>query len=60
MKWKVTTQKETIEVEAQRALIVDGGTLCFVDEREQIVRAFAPGAWIECVQTERGNVGYMR
>lgn len=60
MKWKVTTLNDTVEIEAHRAIIADSGVLCFCDNKEQIERAFAPGAWQECVLVERESVGYKR
>jgi hypothetical protein len=39
-------------VEAEYVTFNDSGVACFVDSRNKLVRAFAPGAWREVVRLE--------
>lgn len=57
-KWKITTPKGEVLVEAHQANTTSAGVLYLSENSGQIIRAFAPGAWLECEMVERGTEGY--
>ena len=56
--WTVRTPGSTVTVEAHRAETTPVGVLLLVENSGVLVRAFAPGAWLECELSKRGAVGY--
>ena len=56
--WKITTPQTAVTVRAHQAVTTPAGVLLLSENSGQLVRAFAPGAWLECELQGRGADGY--
>lgn len=56
--WQVMTPKGPVVVKAHKATTTPAGVLALTENNGQLVRAFAPGAWIECELRTRAGSGY--
>lgn len=56
--WKITTPQTSVTVQAHKASTTPAGALLLSNNSGELVRAFAPGAWLECEATKRGSAGY--
>lgn len=56
--WLVSTPSGDKQVSAFRMVVTPSGTLIFQNGLGDNLRAFAHGAWLECVQAKQATQGY--